>query len=330
MSLARSAAMPGGAWSPSCLLFIPNSPEEVEMIQLKHVVFAGLAAFAMQFDIPSMGQPALANAATLTAEQTAAFQSKLEQAEASRELLGRRSVCLMEHLTAQQQLSADREAALGQALSLQIELERQVAQSEASVKGYEEQVRSESEYVKTRYAAFEKARREMEEQAKRVKICSQVLIFLPGICQAGDAAVKALGWMNNAERELRTAQPRLRSAEEALAGVHKQLEDNRRQLESARQSRAENQNAVNQLEEQIIKLKAAISTINVKVQDFNIQVGTFSNALQDAREVNPDDAQIRQVTRLSEEIAGLTNSVPQFISSTEADLPDEAKRRCSP
>ena len=56
------------------------------MIQLKHVVFAGLAAFAMNFDIPSMGQPTLANAATLTAEQTAAFQSKLEQAEASREL----------------------------------------------------------------------------------------------------------------------------------------------------------------------------------------------------------------------------------------------------
>lgn len=60
------------------------------MIQLKHVVFVGLAAIAMQFDIPSVGQPALANAATLTAEQTAAFQSKLEQAEASRELLGRR------------------------------------------------------------------------------------------------------------------------------------------------------------------------------------------------------------------------------------------------
>lgn len=299
-------------------------------MQLKNVIFASLVAITMQVDIPSMGQPTLANAAALTSEQAAAFQSKLEQAEASRELLGRRSVCLMEHLTAQQQLSADRERALGQALSLQIELERQVVQSEASVKGYEELVQSESDYVRSRYAAFEKARRETEEQAKRVKICSQVLIFLPGICQAGEAMVKALGWMNDAERELRAAQPRLRSAEEALAGVHKQLEDTRRQLESARQSHAENQNAVNQLEEQIIKLKAAISTINVKVQDFNIKVGNFTNALQEAREVNPDDAQIRQVTRLSEEIAGLTDSVPQFISSTEAGLPDEAKRRCSP
>ena len=62
------------------------------MIQLKHVIFVGLAAIAMQFDIPSMGQPALANAATLTTEQVADFQSKLEQAEASRELLGRYNV----------------------------------------------------------------------------------------------------------------------------------------------------------------------------------------------------------------------------------------------
>lgn len=298
------------------------------MMQLKHVVFAGLAAFAMQFDIPSMGQPAIANAATLTAEQTAAFKSKLEQAEASRELLGRRSVCLMEHLTAQQQLSADREKALGQAMYLQIELERQVVQSETSVKGYEELVQSENENVKARQATFEKARKERDEQAKRVKICSGVLFFLPGICQAGDAAVKALGWMNDAEREYRTAQPRLDNARAALEGVRNQLENNRRQLAAAQQSHAENQKAVKTLEEQITRLKAAISTINVKVQDFNIQVGNFTSALKEASEVNPDDAKIRQVTRLSAEIDGLTKDVPQFISSTEAGLPDDAKKQC--
>lgn len=298
------------------------------MIQLKHVVFAGLAAFAMNFDIPSMGQPTLANAATLTTEQTAAFQSKLEQAEASRELLGRRSACLMEHLTAQQQLSADREKVLGQAMYLQIELERQVVQSETSVKGYEELVQSESENVRARQATFEKARKEMDEQAKRVKICSGVLFFLPGICQAGDAAVKALGWMNDAEREYRTARPRLDNARAALEGVRNQLENNRRQLAAAQQSHAENQKAVKTLEEQITRLKAAISTINVKVQDFNIQVANFTSALKEASEVNPDDAKIRQVTRLSTEIDGLTKDVPQFISSTEAGLPDDAKKQC--
>ncbi|MCZ7467258.1 hypothetical protein [Rhizobium rhizogenes] len=297
-------------------------------MQLRHVIFAGLAAIAMQFDIPSMGQPAIANAAALTTEQVAAFQSKLEQAEASRELLGRRSVCLMEHLTAQQQLSAERERALGEAMYLQIELERQVAQSETAVKGYEELVQSESENVRARQAVFEKARRERDEQAKRVTICSGVLFFLPGICQAGDAAVKALGWMNDAEREYRIAQPRLDNARTALEGVRNQLENNRRQLIAAQQSHAENQSAVKNLEEQITRLKAAISTINVKVQDFNIQVSNFTNALKEASEVNPDDAKIRQVDRLSAEIDGLTKDVPQFISSTEAGLPEDARKQC--
>ncbi|QCM13410.1 hypothetical protein CFBP6625_15545 [Agrobacterium tumefaciens] len=298
------------------------------MMQLRHVIFAGLAAIATQFDLPAMRYAAPADAATLSAEQLAVFQSKLEQAEASRELLGRRSVCLMEHLTAQQQISADREKALGQAKYLQIELERQVVQSESSVKGYEDLVRSESENVRARQATFEKARRERDEQAKRVRICSGVLFFLPGICQAGDAAVKAFGWMNDAERDYRTALPRLDNARSALEGVRNQLDNNRRQLAAAKQSHADNENAVKTLEEQITRLKAAISTINVKVQDFNTQVGNFTNALKEAREVNPDDAKIRQVNRLSAEIDGLTSDVPQFISSTEAGLPDDAKKQC--
>lgn len=297
-------------------------------MQLRHVIFAGLAAIAMQGDLPSLGWSSPANAASLTAEQTAAFQSKLEQAEASREVLGRRSVCLMEHLTTQQQISADHEKALGQAKYLQIELERQVVQSETSVKGYEDLVQSEGENVRARQATFEKARSEMEEQAKRVRICSGVLFFLPGICQAGDAAVKALGWMNDAEREFRIAQPRLDNARAALEGVRNQLENNRRQLAVAQQSHAENERAVKNLEEQITRLKAAISTINVKVQDFNVQVGNFTNALKEASDVNPDDAKIRQVNRLSAEIEGLTKDVPQFISSTEAGLPEDARKQC--
>ncbi|MCD4658749.1 MAG: hypothetical protein K8S26_01675, partial [Agrobacterium sp.] len=96
----------------------------------------------------------------------------------------------------------------------------------------------------------------------------------------------------------------------------------------AQQSHAENQSAVKNLEEQITRLKAAISTINGKVQDFNIQVGNFTNALKEASEVNPDDAKIRQVDRLSVEIDGLTKDVPQFISSTEAGLPEGARKQC--
>lgn len=110
--------------------------------------------------------------------------------------------------------------------------------------------------------------------------------------------------------------------------MRNQLDNNRRQLAAAKQSHAENENAVKTLEEQITRLKAAISTINVKVQDFNTQVGNFTNALKEAREVNPDDAKIRQVNRLSAEIDGLTSDVPQFISSTEAGLPDDAKKQC--
>ncbi|MFK3780331.1 hypothetical protein [Agrobacterium sp. NPDC089420] len=297
-------------------------------MQLRHVLFAGLTVIATQFDITSMGQTPLANAAALTTEQVAAFQSRLEQAEASRDVLGRRSACLMEHLTAQQQLSADRERALGQAMYLQIELERQVVQSETSVKGFEELVQSESANVATRRAIFEKAQRERAEQADRVRTCSQVLFFLPGICPAGEAVVKSLGWMNDAAREYNAARPRLENAEKALADVRGQLENNRRQLAAAQQSHGENQKAVKQLEEQITRLKAAISTINVKVQDFNVQVGAFTGALKEASEVNPDDAKIRQVERLSAEIDGLSKDVPHFISSTEAGLPDEAKQRC--
>lgn len=134
--------------------------------------------------------------------------------------------------------------------------------------------------------------------------------------------------MNDAEREYRTAQPRLDNARAALEGVRNQLENNRRQLAAAQQSHAENEKAVKTLEEQITRLKATISTINVKVQDFNIQVGNFTSALKEASEVNPDDAKIRQVTRLSTEIDSLTKDVPQFISSTEAGLPDDAKKQC--
>ncbi|WP_421400295.1 hypothetical protein [Agrobacterium fabrum] len=297
-------------------------------MQLRHVIFASIFAVTTQFDVPEMRYAPPAQAAAISIEQVAAFKSKLAQAEASRDLLGRRSVCLMEHLTAQQQLSADRERALGQAMYLQIELERQVVQSEVAVKGYEDLVQSENQNVQARRAVFEKARRERDEQADRVRTCSQVLFFLPGICQGGEAVVKGFGWMNDAEREYREAQPRLRNAEEALAGVRNQLENNRRQLVAAQQSHVENQSAVKQLEEQITKLKTAISTINVKVQDFNVLVGTFTNTLKEATAVDTDDAKIRQIDRLSAEIDVLTKDVPHFISSTESGLPDEAMRAC--
>ncbi len=297
-------------------------------MQLKHVFLAGFIAIAAQFDVSVSLYALPAQAAALSTEQMAAFQSKLTEAESSRDLLGRRSVCLMQHLTVQQQLNADRERELGQAMYLQIELERQVVQSEAAVKGYEDLVESENQNVQARRAVFEKARRERDEQADRLRTCSQILFFLPGICEGGEAVVKGFGWMNDAEREYREAQPRLRNAEEALAGVRNQLENNRRQLAAAQQSHVENQSAVKQLEEQITKLKAAISTINVKIQDFNVLVGTFTNTLKEATDVNIDDARVRQIDRLSGEIYDLTKEVPHFISSTETGLPDETRQAC--
>ncbi|WP_454703385.1 hypothetical protein [Agrobacterium leguminum] len=129
--------------------------------------------------------------------------------------------------------------------------------------------------------------------------------FLPGIARPVTLRSKPL----RAEREYRTAQPRLAPAARKRS---QPLENNRRQR-GGQQSDAENQKAVKTRRSRSPRLKAAISTINAKVQDFNIQVGNFTSALKEASEVNPDDAKIRQVTRLSTEIDGLTKDVPHHF-----------------
>ncbi|WP_246666982.1 hypothetical protein [Agrobacterium sp. T29] len=85
--------------------------------------------------------------------------------------------------------------------------------------------------------------------------------------------MKALGWMNDAERNTGP-----RSHGWTMPGrLLKAFATSSKTIAASLRRTAEPRGkpeAVKTLEEQITKLKAAISTINVKVQDFNIQSAT--------------------------------------------------------
>lgn len=294
---------------------------------IRQYLFMTAAALALHFG-SGLPHTAQADAAALSPEQIAAFEATLDRAETSRERLGRESGCLNAYLLQQQAESAERERALAEAMSRRTDLQQQLTEIESRLKGYEDLVRSEQQAVDAKRATLEKARRERDEQAERLKTCSQVLFFLPGICQAGESAVKGFGWMNDAEAEFRAAEPRLRNAEHALADIRNQLEDHRKQLDGAQQRQAEAEAAVRQIEALIVRTKAAIAVINTKVQDFNIAVTSVSETLKEAREVDPDDARLRQVARLSADLDDLSNKAPSVTATAQADLPEDARRAC--
>ena len=274
-------------------------------------------------------QASAAMAAALSPEQTATYRSKLEQAEASRSILASLSECLSAYLVNLQARSAESEQALADALRRQSDLTNQVSQTSERLKGFENLTKSEMDKVLDRRRQYNDALSEQREQAARLRTCNQVLFLLPGICKAGEDAVKGFGWMRDAEAELRAQEGRLQSTEAGLRQMQQQLEGNQQQLSRAQQDFTANQAAIMEIEGRISKAKSAGATINIKLQDYNILHGTLADTIKQAATLNPDDVRIRQVDRLSSELDALTAGTPAFITSTEQSLPDDAKQKCS-
>lgn len=294
-----------------------------------YLLLLTVAAFAVQLDLSALPRLSSAAAASLSAEQISEFQTKLQQVEASRTRLGQWSACLSGVLVDQQAQSAERERALGQALARQLELEKQLAEKEALARGFEALVATETQKVAERHAEFARAQRERAEQARRLQDCERAMTFLRDICKLGEDAVKALGWMNDADAEFRAALPRLQQAEQVLNDARRELDGSRQRLTTAQQDHAASQASVREIETVIGQTKTAISTLHIRIHAFNTLSGDLSSTLEEAQEVNPDDARLRQVVRLSAEADRLNSEVPNFMAETQSALPDDARKRCA-
>jgi len=270
-----------------------------------------------------------AAAATLSAEQTAAYREKLTKAEASQGSLSRQVGCLDGYLAELQARSAQQELLLAAARQREAQLQSQVSSGAETVRLLELEAAADLDKFEAARRDFERARQEQQEQVHRLNECRKWMTFLSGLCDAGDRAVKDLGWMRDAEADMRATGDRLRQAQDRLNGARNQVAQSQRSLAQTRQDAAANRQAIEQSESLISSVKAASSKIHIKIQDYNILVGTFRNTLQEAAGIDTSDVRMRTVDRLSSEIDALLSATPAFIASAEGGLPEEAKQKCS-
>lgn len=298
-------------------------------MRLKSYVLLATASLAFQAGFWGLPAGRLANAEPLSAQQLEEFKSELQRVEEGRKGLTSQADCLEAFVVQQQEFVSGRELALGEALNRQNATQARVAQLQQEFQGHTVLLQQESLNMAMRAAAVEQARRERDEQAARLKTCNDVLFFLPGICKAGEEAVIGFGWMNNAEADLRSAEPRLREAQNGLNEVQQRLEQSNRQLAETQQEYQQIRDVVTKTELTIAHAKAANSRINEKIQDFNRIAVNFSATLGEAADLDMDDVRIRTVNRLIEEGRSLTSAMPAFIEATRSELPEEARRTCS-
>ncbi|MFD1743858.1 hypothetical protein ACFSE1_00115 [Rhizobium helianthi] len=298
-------------------------------MRLKSYILLATASFAFQAGLLGLPANHLAHADVLSSQQLEQFQAELQRVEDGRKGLTSQADCLKNFVVKQQEFVSERELALGEALNRQHALEARVAQLQQEFHGHAALLQAESVNMAQRAAAVEHARRERDEQAARLKTCNDVLFFLPGICKAGEEAVIGIGWMNNAEADLRAAEPRLREAQNGFNEVQQRLAQSSQQLAETQQDHQRIREVVTQTELTIAHTKAANSRINEKIQDFNRLAVNFSATLGDAADLDMDDVRLRTINRLIEEGRSLTSAMPAFIEVTRSELPEEARRTCS-
>ncbi len=271
----------------------------------------------------------VAAAAALSPEQTAAYHAKLTQAETTQESLSRQAACLDGYLAELEARSKQQELLLAAARRREAQLQSQVSSGSETVRLLEMEAAADLDKFEAARRDFERARQEQQEQLHRLNECRKWMTFLSALCDAGDRAVKDLGWMRDAEADMRVTGDRLRQAENRLNGARNQVVQSEIALSQARQEAAANRQAIEQSESLISSVKATSSKIHIKVQDYNILVGTFRSTLHEAAEIDTSDVRMRTVDRLSSELDALVSATPAFIASAEGDLPDEAKQKCS-
>lgn len=274
-------------------------------------------------------QAGATNAATLTPEQTAVYRDKLAAAEAKQGMLAGQASCLDSYLTELQARSDQQERLLGTARQRERELQSQVSRGAETVRLLEAEAAAELDRFEAARRDFERARQEQQEQANRLRECRKWMTILADLCNAGDRAVKDLGWMRDAEADMRQTGDRLRQAQDRLNGARHQVAQSQSALAQTEREIAANRQAIEQSESQISSVKASSSKIHIKIQDYNILVGTFRNTLREAAAIDTTDVRMRTVERLSSEIDALNAATPDFLASAESSLPEEARQKCS-
>ncbi len=274
-------------------------------------------------------QAASIDAASLSPEQTAVYQDKLAVAEARQGMLAGQASCLDSYLKELEARSEQQEQLLATARQRERDLQSQVSRGAETVRLLEVEAAAELDRFEAARRDFERARQEQEEQVHRLRECRKWMTFLSGLCDAGDRAVKDLGWMTDAEADMRRTGDRLRQAQERLVVARNQVAQSQRALVQTNQEIAQNRRAIEQSESLISNVKASSSKIHIKIQDYNILLGTFRTTLQEAAAIDTTDVRMRTVDRLSSEIDALNTATPDFIASAEAGLPEEARQKCS-
>lgn len=258
-----------------------------------------------------------------------AFKQNLETAVEARNSLEQHARCLVDYVGRLEAITADQERDLGDAIQRQRDTEAELARFRQEVEGFAAEAERQRNTMETHRANVERAARERDEQAERLKVCRDVFFLFPDICNVGEDVVKQLNWMNDAQADLIAAEPRLREAIDAWEQARQRLDSSTQKASNAQQQLADAKNAVAQTESAIASAVLVASQVREQIQPFNALVAEFSTTLSEAEDLNLDDARWRTLKRLSSETSALAASLPDFVRATQSALPDEARRSCS-
>ncbi|MGL3606252.1 hypothetical protein ACSV9I_07045 [Rhizobium sp. G187] len=247
----------------------------------------------------------------------------------ARNTLERHASCLVDYVGKLEAITADQERALGDSIQRQRDSEAELARFRQEVEGFAAEAERERNKMEEHRANVERAARERDEQAERLKVCRDVFFLFPDICNAGEDVVKQLNWMNDAQADLNAAEPRLQEAIGAWEQARQRLDASTQQASNAQQQLAEAQNAVARTESAIASTKLVASQVREQIQPFNTLIAEFSTSLDEAADLNLDEARWRTLRRVSSETSALAASLPEFVRATQSALPEEAQRSCS-
>lgn len=244
--------------------------------------------------------------------QIAEFNSKLESARSTRADLDRRVACLNQREAQLTSERRDKELALGKLRSQELELARDLQTKQAAYDGFRATFLSEQDKLGGLRRELGSLQARQRAQEAWIQKCEEEKDWkrLWGLtCRADMNLAKTFGQIKNYENDISAAEKKEQIARQSMEFARANLDGGERALTAARKQAGDLGAEITRTETSIVDVSKALADIRASIQPLQIVIDEFSNALNEAKDVDLADARPRTLRRLGDIAAGVDTAM---------------------
>jgi chromosome segregation ATPase len=271
---------------------------------------------------------ALAQDQSAYSAQIAAFTQKFETARSTQADLNRRVTCLDQRSADLVKQRDDLQRRLGQLLTEETTLSPKVQTAEAAYKQYRTNFEAEQKKVAELKNAIENMPGRIAYERWK-KACASTDYWDKRYC--ANQLRTDFGRRESIGRDLDAARRREQIALDSMNAERRNLEESERQLTTTRAQLNSNGSEIKQTETALVSVSKTLADVRGLVQPLRIKIDEFANALNEAKDVNPEIRRRNPLAKLNDIATNIDAAVAgsrEAVSRADQTLGAEWMKSC--